>query len=91
MRIEGMTYRIEHGNCLKNIYLDLKGKAGRRAVNNRDFIDAVFQIIRTGSPWRDLPPDYGGWKNTHRRFARWSDKGVWEMLLNILMDEILNG
>ena len=26
---------------------------------------------RTGAPWRDLPPDYGDWKNTHRRFCRW--------------------
>ena len=24
---------------------------------------------------RDLPPGYGDWKNTHRRFCRWRDKG----------------
>lgn len=32
-------------------------------------------------PWRDLPPDYCDWKNTHRRFCRWRDKGIWESLL----------
>jgi len=47
----------------------------------------LFWIIRTGAPWRDLPPDYGGWSNIHRRFIRWRDKGIWEKLLEILIDE----
>ena len=34
--------------------------------------------------WPDLPPDYGDWSNTHRRFIRCRDKGVWEKLLEIL-------
>lgn len=51
------------------------------------FFNAVFWILRTGAPWRDLPPDYGDWKNTHRRFCRWRDAGVWEHLLEILISE----
>jgi transposase len=31
----------------------------------RQCINAVFWILRTGVPWRDLPPGYGDWKNTH--------------------------
>ena len=50
-------------------------------------INAVFWIIRTGAPWRDLPPDLGDWSNTHRCFIRWRDKGVWERLLDLLIDE----
>ena len=46
-----------------------EGKRGRPAQDNRRFIDAVCWIPRTGAPWRDLPPDYGDWKNTHRRFT----------------------
>ena len=57
------------------------GKVGRNGYDNRRFINAVFWILRTGAPWRDLPPDYGDWKNTHRRFCRWRDRGVWEALL----------
>lgn len=63
------------------------GSWGRVAFDNRLFINAIFWILRTGAPWRDLPPDYGDWKNTHRRFCRWRDKGVWEGLLETLIDE----
>ena len=59
-------------------------KDGISVLYNRNFINAVMWIFRTGSPWRDLPPDYGDWKNTHRRFCRWRDKGIWEKLLEIV-------
>jgi len=54
--------------------LHLLGRAGTwggKARNNRQFINAVLWIFRTGAPWRDLPSDYGSWSNTHRRFIRW--------------------
>ena len=62
----------------------LPGRAGiwgGVAQDNRRFINAVFWILRTGAPWRDLPASFGNWKNTHRRFCRWRDQGIWESLL----------
>lgn len=64
-----------------------KGRVGRPASDNSLFMNAVFWILRTGAPWRDLPPDFGDWKNTHRRFCRWRDKGTWEKLLEALIIE----
>ena len=63
------------------------GKVGKPAHDNRRFINALQWILRTGAPWRDLPTDYGDWKNTHRRFSRWRDRGVWEQLLDALGDQ----
>ena len=64
-----------------------KGAWGGIARNNRLFINAVLWMMRAGASWRDLLPDYGDWSNTHRRFIRWRNKGIWEQLLDILIDE----
>jgi transposase len=64
-----------------------RGSWGGIAEDNRLFINAVFWILRTGAPWRDLPPDYGNWNNVNRRFCRWRDSGVWEKLLAVLIDD----
>ena len=63
------------------------GAWGGVAKNNRRFVNAVLWIVRTGAPWRDLPLEYGHWSNTHRRFIRWRDAGVWQKLLDLLIDE----
>lgn len=53
----------------------LPGKAADRGVTAADtrlFLEAVFWRVRTGSPWRDLPPAFGNWKSAFRRFRRWA-------------------
>lgn len=76
-----------------------KGTRGRPADNNRQFLNAIMWIARTGAPWRDLPERYGerkplhevltdadskAWKNTHRRFSRWATRGVWRSVFAAL-------
>jgi len=63
-----------------------RGTWGGNARDNRLFVDAVFWVLRNDAPWRALPPDYGDWKNTHRRFCRWRDSGAWERLLEQIID-----
>jgi len=60
--------------------------SGWTSQRQSTFVNAVFWGLRTGAPWRDLPPEYGDWKNTHRRFCRWRDNGTWEHILAKLMD-----
>ena len=64
-----------------------RGQWGGIAQDNRRFVNGVFWILRTGAPWRDLPPCYGKWGTVYQRFRRWRDKGTWEKLLEILVDE----
>jgi len=39
---------------------DQKGSTGR---DNRMFVEGVLWIVRTGSPWRDLPEVFGDWNS----------------------------
>lgn len=63
------------------------GAWGGKAQDNRRFINAVFWILRTGAPWRDLPPDSGDGKHTHRRFCRWREAGRGEALREKRVDD----
>jgi transposase len=62
------------------------GQWGRIANDNRQFLNAVFWILRTGAPWRDLPSCYSNWNSVAKRFRRWCVKGIREKLLEILID-----
>ena len=61
-----------------------EGHVGGTAKDNRLFVEAVIWKFRSGAPWRDLPERFGDWKNTHRRFSRWSESGVWASLFKCL-------
>src|SRR6476620_7424795 len=51
---------------------------GRSGSDNRRFVEAVLWIVRTGSPWRDLPPFFGNWNTVFKRYRDWvkAQKGV---------------
>src|ERR1700754_1260497 len=63
---------------------DQKGSTGR---DNRMFVEGVLWIVRTGSPWRDLPEVFGDWNSVFRRFSRWSVKGVWWRIFEAMSDD----
>ena len=60
---------------------------GSNANDNRTFVNGVFWIMRTGAPWRDLPPQYGKFTAVHRRYKRWCDNRHWEYILEELIEE----
>src|SRR5438046_9327474 len=50
---------------------------GVRRVDDRRVINGIFYVLRTGSPWRDLPERYGPYTTVYNRFNRWAKAGVW--------------
>ena len=72
---------------IKDLLPGKKSDAGRTALDNRQFIDAVLWVARTGSHWRELPPSFGKWNSVFQRYNRWSGKGVWESLFKALADD----
>ncbi len=49
---------------------------GVARVDDRRILNGIFCVLRTGSPWRDLPERYGP-STVYNRFNRWAKAGVW--------------
>src|SRR6201991_4903981 len=49
-------------------------------VDDRKILNAIFYILRTGAPWRDLPERYGPYTTAYNRFNRWSRRGIFERI-----------
>jgi transposase len=60
---------------------------GRSGGNNRLFVEAVLWIARTGSPWRDLPKQFGKWNSVFVRYRDWGKAGVFKHLFDAASDE----
>jgi transposase len=57
-------------------------KSGR--VDDRKILNAIFYVLRTGMPWRDLPERYGPYTTAYNRFNRWSRRGIWKRIFDTL-------
>lgn len=76
-----MVRKLLRNDQWRRVEQMLPGKATDRGVtakDNRAFVEAVLWIARTGAPWRDLPDEFGAWNSAYKRFARWSESGVWQ-------------
>jgi transposase len=63
----------------------IPARAGRPStLGDRNFVNAVVWIAKTGAPWRDLPERFGNWKTIFNRFSDWTKQGLWESLFKAL-------
>ncbi len=60
---------------------------GRSGTNNRRFVEAVLWIARTGSPWRDLPEEFGKWNTVFKRFRDWVKADVFQALFDAVSEQ----
>ena len=63
-----------------------RGRWARPAQDNRRFLNGMLHVLRTGCPWRDMHERYGKWNSVYVRFRRWAEQGVWDALLETLVE-----
>jgi transposase len=60
-------------------------------VDDRKIMNAIFFVLRTGIPWRDLPERYGPYTTAYNRFNRWSRREVWKHIFETLAAKSRDG
>src|SRR5215218_2894243 len=58
-----------------------KPRTGRPAMDHRTVVEGILWVLRTGTPWRDLPERFGSWRTVYSRFRRWQQAGAWDRVL----------
>ena len=74
----------EEWSLFEHFILAIRAPNGRKPTNHRLVLDGIYWIARTGSPWRDLPDEFGKWLSVYRQFRRWTLAGLWEDILEAL-------
>lgn len=60
------------------------GGRGRPWKDPRSAFNAIFWILRSGSPWRELPERYGSWKTAYGHFRKIRASGMHDRILTAL-------
>jgi transposase len=63
-----------------------RGRWSRPAGDNRRFLNGMLYVLRVGCPWRDMHERYGKWNSVYVRFRRWAEQGVWDAMLETLVE-----
>lgn len=82
--------RDDQWDRIKDILPGREESVGVTAKDNRLFVEAVLYRYRAGIPWRDLPERFGDFRVIHTRHTRWSEKGVWKKVFEILAKDADN-
>ncbi|MBM4023171.1 MAG: transposase [Planctomycetes bacterium] len=56
-------------------------KTGCPPSDPRLMLNGIFWILRTGSPWRDLPERFGPWQTVYDHFSKWRPLGAYDCIL----------
>jgi transposase len=57
---------------------------GRPRRDPRTVLNGILWVLRTGSPWRDVPEEFGAWKTCWRMFDQWNADGTLAEILHRL-------
>ena len=53
-------------------------RGGRPRADVRRCLEGILWVLRSGARWKDLPRSFPSYVTCWRRFAEWSDDGVWD-------------
>jgi transposase len=81
--------RVEHtGNEWELIERFLSaGRFGPYFERPRQQFEGVVRRFHSGTPWRDMPSEFGAWQAVCNRFTQWRDVDVFQALMDGMIIE----
>lgn len=73
--------------ALKAALDQVRSGEGRRFQDERRTIEAVVWRLRNGTGWRAVPAEFGPWWRAAQLHRRWSRKGAWTRLFEVLREQ----
>ena len=77
----------EQWDLISDVFSEPK-RTGRPPRGRRQVMDGILWILRTGSPWRDLPDAFGPWSTVWDLFDTWNDDGTLQAVLDRLRGQV---
>jgi transposase len=59
---------------------------GHTVISNREMIEALEYLCKSGCGWRNLPKGYGSWHTIYMRLNRWAKEGVLERVYEKMIE-----
>ena len=57
-----------------------KVQPGPQRKDDRRILSGIMHVLKAGCRWVDCPREYGPHKTIYNRFARWSERGIWQKI-----------
>ena len=77
LKLEPLLPKSGSGTC----------RGGRPSRSQREMLNAILYVVKTGCPWRYVPREFGPWSSVYSRFRPWREQGVWEQVMASLRVE----
>ena len=61
---------------------------GRPRRDDRQILNGILWILRSGARWQDMPPRFPPYQTCHRRFQEWVSAGVLRQMLEALAEDL---
>jgi transposase len=61
---------------------------GRPWRDNREVLNGILWILRSGARWKDLPERFPPYQTCHRRFQQWVRDGTLKRMLETLAEDL---
>ncbi len=60
----------------------------RQGHSQRELVNAILYVVRTGCSWRQLPGDFPPWQTVYWYFKRWRDDGSLDRVHDALREQV---